>query len=119
MSTTFRLLRVVGDRPADWPAGVVLNAPRPLLGSDVSGLMMGFTVVVEPDRYRRADTLDEDRRLDAQVVEFVPRPDALAQVREYARAEYGIDPESDDALDEDDLLDVWRVKFTQDVIDVA
>lgn len=109
--TAFPLLRVVGARNVDFPAGVVFNAPRPLLGADVSyaSTLMGFTVVVEPDHYRPDEAVDFNLRMDARVVEWVSAADALAEARAYVADEY--DAATADDADDDVLMDVWQNRF--------
>lgn len=112
-STQFPLHRVIGDRPALEAGDVVFNAPRPLYGEDVETGLMGFSVVVGSDTYGRDGYIEQNRRLDARVIEWLSRDEALAEAHAYVTAEYGAD-----VADDDTLLDVWAHHFRLTTTDI-
>lgn len=110
----FELLRLVGVRPVGIMMGdVVMNAPRPLLGTPIEDVtttapdLMGFTVVVMGHTYRREDVIDGNKRLDARVIAWITEADAIREERARLEALYGMDVHNVYTTDADWLIS-WR-----------
>lgn len=103
-----QLLRVMGDRPERVNDGdIVMNASRPLFGQDLVCELRGFTVIIAPDTYGRDGFIDENRRLDASVIEWITREDAIREERSRLAAAYGDD--NLDNISDDDWCDSWSL----------
>lgn len=100
---TFATRRIVGDRP-DWVGErtVAFVAPRPLWGTPRQITPTGWAgeVSIELDEDRAADMLDNNLRMDATVVEWIPAAVLVAQTRERLAGEYGADAVADVSDDE-------------------
>lgn len=112
-----QLLRVLGDRPEHVNDGdLVMNASRPLLGTKLQCDLRGFTVVIAPDTYGRLGFIDQNRRLDASVIEWISREDAIMEERSRLAVAYGAD--NLDGITDDDWCDSWSLNSRRGSIDV-
>lgn len=115
--TELRKIHVIGERPAEAPAGsLVLNAPRPLLASEIDGVYHHwqgkfihgiFYVAVDPEDEK---TLEKNRQDDAWEVVYWKREDAVEWAKNYYLTEFsgreGI-AEIVAEADEGDLISTW------------
>jgi hypothetical protein len=89
MTITFRVTKILGDRPEHLPTGIAMVAPRPLYGE---------TVVLEPAwgwagqvivAHEDSDAIRRNYSLDASVVQWFDRDMVLASERARLTVEYG------------------------------
>lgn len=101
---TYRTSYVIGRRPAHLPTGIAMVAPRPLYGQPVEiDPDWGWVgqVVVDP---MNGSHLARNADLDAAVVVWVAKEDAVAAEVRRLNGEYPDQAEAINQLDEDELL---------------
>lgn len=112
MSTTFRLRRLIGDRPSILnDTDIVFRASRPIFGiiPQPDFGLRGFTAIIAPDCYGRAEFIKRNFELDAEVVDWVSEGDAIDEVCAAALAD-GYTQEDLDTCSGPELLDVWQYR---------
>ena len=100
-----RTRRIVGEPPEWWtPRTVAFVAPRPLFGEPRQITATGWAgeVSVDLDSDRAADAVENNLRMDASVVVWVPREVLIAETRARLVGEYGADAVA--GVDDDDIL---------------
>lgn len=124
---TFRVVHLLGPRPAHLPPGEAFVAPRPLLGTPVfidelnnwAGL-----VVVEPadsegpySARRRFERVRNNRSMHAQLIVWTDHDEAIRAARDYLTAEYGAADVS--SLTDATLLETWRYSASPKQVSVT
>lgn len=112
---TYGVVHLLGVRPPTLPEGQAMFAPRPLLGAQVSipeldnwaGLVVVLPALayLEHDARRRWEILRNNQRMDARLIVWTERAEALRQARDYLTADY--DAAAVATLTDAELLSTW------------
>lgn len=99
----FTVQQVIGERPSHVPSGwVIFNAPRPLYGKDWKGDFRHgvFYAAVDPNDPMQAGFIEENRRLDGWMIEYITKEHVWEYGRKLAK-EYNV------PITDFDFEDVW------------